>query len=60
MLNITIHVNGQTVYSRSARNIDDTDKINKYQCDDGSIIEHNPDDGIVLLAKKMLDTITET
>jgi len=37
----------------------DVDGVVKYESDDGSIILHNPDDGAVKLAIKMLETIKE-
>ena len=63
MITVAILINGQPIYTRSAVNVsEDTngkkDK-NLYSVDDGTIITHIPDDGVVALAKKMLDTIKE-
>lgn len=58
MITVAILINGNPIMARSANNIGKR-KENKYKCDDGTIIEHNPDDGAVALAKKMLDTIKE-
>jgi hypothetical protein len=40
-------------------NIDDRENIAEYSVDDGSIIEHNPQDGAIALAIKLLQTIKE-
>ena len=67
MLTVSISVNGNVVYARSARNITDErykkilkdESDNIYKTDAGEDITHNPKDGIVKLAKKILDTIKE-
>lgn len=49
--------------ARSAHNITPDSKYGKglqqYFCDDGSTIFHEYEDGAVVLAKKLLDTIKE-
>ena len=61
MITVAILINGQPIMSRSAINKGDEDTMGRtrYACDDGSHIRHNPGDGAVILAKKMLDTIKE-
>ena len=60
MITVSILINGQPVYTRSAVNITAGDReINEYKVDDGTIIKHKPKDGAVILAKKMLNTIHE-
>lgn len=63
MITVSILINGKPLYTRSAKNIG-PHKINKtshqYQVDTGEIILHRQDDGAILLAKKLLDTIKET
>lgn len=58
MLTVAILINGNPLVARSARNMAKK-KGNKtvYKTDCGTEILHNPDDGAVELAKKMLDTI---
>ena len=58
MITVTIFVNGSPVYSRSARNV--TGKSsgpNRYLVDTGDVIQHFREEGAVVLAKKMLDTV---
>ena len=57
MITVTILINGQPIYTRSA--VNRRRDIGKYVVDDGSLIEHNPDDGAVPLAIKMLESIQE-
>jgi hypothetical protein len=57
MLTVSITVNGKPVYSRSGRNI--SNGGDTYLLDTGEEIKHNPDDGIIPLAIKMLETIKE-
>lgn len=60
MITVTILINGQPVYTRSAHRREQTvikGKRSTYKVDTGEIIEHDYDDGAVILAKKMLDTI---
>jgi hypothetical protein len=59
MISVSIFINLKPVYTRTARNIGQKGSICSYELDTGEIIEHNPDEGAVVLAKKMLDTIKE-
>ena len=57
MLTVAILKNGNVLMARSVVN-----KIKEkgvYLCDDGSEIKHDPEDGAVELAIKMLKTIKE-
>lgn len=60
MITVAILINGQPVATRSAVNkCKGPLGTNMYKVDDGSEILHNPEDGAVVLAKKLLDTIKE-
>lgn len=61
MLTITISFNGEPVYVRNARRQEDINHtgVNTYQTDAGVLIEHKYDEGVIPLAKKILDTIKE-
>jgi hypothetical protein len=61
MISVAIMINGNPIIARSAVNKMETNKDGqiRYACDDGSNIWHYPQDGAVVLAKKMLDTIRE-
>jgi hypothetical protein len=60
MITVTISINGQPIYTRTAVNVTKgKQKLNIYKVDDGSIIKHNPEHGAVVLSKMMLDTIKE-
>ena len=60
MITVSILINGQPIYTRSAvRESGSISEICTYRCDDGSILTHTYD-GAVTLAHKMLDTIKET
>jgi len=63
MITVTILINGQPIYTRSAVNISEGIKTeadkNAYKVDDGTILRHIPEDGAIALVKKMLDTIKE-
>ncbi len=61
MITVAILINGQPIAARSAVNTGITDNkgITKYKNDDGLTILHNPKDGAVKLAIKMLKTIKE-
>ena len=61
MLSVAIMINGNPIMARSAvnkGNMPDTDKC-VYLVDDGTTIQHDPDDGVVALAIKLLETIKE-
>lgn len=60
MLTVAILVNGHPLYSRSAVRIKgESGQTCEYECDDGSVIVHDYNDGAVALAHKLLDTIKE-
>jgi len=61
MLSVAIMINGNPIMARSATNKGKVVGIEEcqYLVDDGSIIYHNPDDGAVKLAIKLLETIKE-
>ena len=58
MLTVSIQINGQPIYARTAINsgCGGPGKI-RYEIDDGNTIFHNPDDGAIKLAHEMLDLI---
>lgn len=55
MITVSILINSKPIYTRSAVSIGG----NQYKVDDGSIIIHEPHNGGVELAKKLLETIQE-
>ena len=60
MLTVTIAINGQVIFARSAVNtgrVSDGDTA--YKNDDGKTVWHNPEDGAIVLATKLLGTIKE-
>ena len=60
MITVTININNKPIVTRSAVNISKEEsmvKPNQYRLDTGKIIEHIPNDGVVTLVKKMLDTV---
>jgi hypothetical protein len=57
MIGVYITINGEPIFARTA--VNRLKEIGKYVGDDGSLIEHNPDDGAVALAIKMLQKIEE-
>ena len=61
MISVAIMINGNPIMARSAVNkgIESDDGNVEYLCDDRTIIYHNPDDGAVELAIKLLKTIKE-
>ena len=61
MISVIIAINGNPIMARSAVRTEDEDVNNKatYKIDDGTIIRHNPGDGAVNLAIKLLKTIKE-
>ncbi len=58
MITVSIIINGIPIRTRGARKIKDGKKCT-YLVDDGTELKHNPDDGAVVLAIKMLKTIKE-
>ena len=62
MITVTILINGHPIFTRSAINRGQSKRSlrkTRYELDDGSEILHKREDGAVVLAKKMLDTIRE-
>lgn len=63
MISVMISVNGNPIMGRSAVRKKDRlgpeGNISEYHVDDGTKILHNPDDGALVLAKKLLGTIKE-
>lgn len=60
MITVSILINGQPLFTRSARNQDDeqNEKLEtKYVTDANDVIWHDRNNGAIELAKKMLDTI---
>ena len=55
MLTVSVLINGQPLYTRSCFR----EEEGKYRVDDGSIIEHKYNDGAIVLAHKLLDTMYE-
>lgn len=66
MITVSILINGNAIYTRSAVNVTDenvrikADTKCTYEVDTGVKIVHRYGDGAVVLAKLMLDTIKET
>ena len=58
MISVMILINGNPIMGRSA--VNRLKETGFYIGDDGSKIKHNPEDGAVKLAIKMLKTIKET
>lgn len=66
MLTVAILINGQPIMARSAVNtgkrlVNEVEGVREtiYDVDDGSQVHHDPDDGAVALAIKLLGTIKE-
>lgn len=60
MLGVTIHINGQVIYARTAvLRGGDGKGMARYETDTGQVVWHDPEDGAMVLAKKLLDTIKE-
>lgn len=62
MLTVSISVNGQPLYTRSARRQENFVKKGQkatYKTDAGEVIEFTYGDSIIELAKKILDTIEQ-
>lgn len=62
MITVSILINGQPIYTRSAVNISDVDDgiHSTYELDTGQTIVHKQQDGAVALAIEMLKTIKDT
>lgn len=61
MVTVTISINERTIFARSARRVEEgkDDAPNTYLVDDGRRILHHSNDGVLTLAKTMLEGITE-
>lgn len=62
MITVTISINGQPIYTRSAVNVGPSKHRagkHDYKVDTGEIIVHKRSDGAVDLVRSMLDTIHE-
>ncbi len=60
MLTVAILINGNPIMARSAvRGKRLPDGRVAYLVDDGATVQHDPDDGAVALARKLLDRIDE-
>ncbi len=59
MLTVAILINGNPLVAKNAINQAESNELGetKYINDAGEVIWHNPSDGAVVLAKKLLDTI---
>lgn len=57
MITVSVSINGEPIFARTA--VNRRKEIGKYVVDDGSFIEHDPEDGAIPLAIKMLETIKE-
>lgn len=57
MMTVTISKNGNPIYARTVVNKLSTQGA--YVCDDGTLIKHDPEDGMIALAIKALKTIKE-
>ena len=59
MITVAIMINANPIITRSAVNKGDipNSELTKYHVDDGTIIHHRREDGPVVLAKKLLDTV---
>ena len=60
MIGVNIHINGQTIFARTATNTMQTHESKTvYLTDAGDEVLHDPQDGAVVLAIKLLETIKE-
>ncbi len=63
MITVSILINGEPIYTRSAVNVTAKERpvpdVCDYKVDTGEIIQHRRSDGVVLLAYKLLGTIEE-
>lgn len=58
MISVMILINGKPIMGRSATNtLRKRGKKTIYKCDDGASILHDPEDGAVVLAHKLLDRL---
>lgn len=61
MITVSVSINGEPIFARTARNVEGPDKegLHTYKVDDGSSIKHHRSNGAISLAIKMLETIKE-
>ena len=68
MITVSISINSEPLFARTAVRREEVSALGtrltgrlqyRYELDDGSFIEHYYNDGAIVLAKKMLDTIKE-
>ena len=62
MITVAILINGHPIIARSATRVEEEiieGVTNTYKIDTGEIINHMYNEGVVVLAKKLLDTIVE-
>lgn len=69
MISVAVSINGSVLFARSAHRIKDVPEERRdgyhqmayslYKVDDGSEIRHFRNEGAIVLAKKLLDTIKE-
>lgn len=66
MITVSILINGEPIFTRSAVNRGPVEGQSptallkcRYDVDEGTVLEHHPQNGAVTLAKMMLDTIKE-
>ena len=59
MITVSILINNEPIYTRSARRQETEKGDNTYVTDAGVEIKHKYNDGVIPLAKKILDTIRE-
>lgn len=61
MLTVVVYVNDHIAFCRNARRQEaiNPEGVNTYRTDSGEIIEHKYADGLIPLAKKILDTVKE-
>jgi hypothetical protein len=61
MITVIVLINGQPIFTRSARNIKYiAEDLYEYKVDTGKILFHHRDIGFIPLAKMMLDIIDES
>lgn len=57
MITVSISINGEPIYARTA--VNRLEELGVYVLDTGERVMHNPDEGAVALAIKMLHTIED-
>ena len=59
MISVGVSINGKPIYARSAKRVGDDNVLSEYLLDSGETVQHNPSEGAIKLAIKMLETIKE-